>query len=136
MPLLPSRPSEPENSLSYKELEVKFRTNTERTLPADRVEELRDALNHSTSWTASTMSCRPYEPVRRVNTNRNDDRQRQPLSAASTKCRRSLPQNISSPTKKAGAPNTPRSMASAGGGGWGPISAPTLLSSGRMQPRS
>ncbi len=45
IPLLPSRPGGPENSLSYKELEVKFRTNTERTLPADRVEELGDALN-------------------------------------------------------------------------------------------
>jgi hypothetical protein len=42
---------------------------------------------------------------------RNDNRQFQPLRTASTKWRRSLARNISSPTKKAGAPNTPRSMA-------------------------
>ena len=35
----------PENPLSDEELEVKFRTNAERALPADRVEELRAALN-------------------------------------------------------------------------------------------
>ena len=34
----------PENSLSDEELEVKFRTNAERILPADQVEELRSAL--------------------------------------------------------------------------------------------
>ena len=35
----------PENLLSDEELEVKFRTNIERVLPADRVEELRATLN-------------------------------------------------------------------------------------------
>ncbi len=35
----------PENPLSDEELEVKFHTNAERTLPADRVEELRAALD-------------------------------------------------------------------------------------------
>ena len=34
----------PENSLSNEELEVKFRTNAERLLPTDQVEELRIAL--------------------------------------------------------------------------------------------
>jgi 2-methylcitrate dehydratase PrpD len=35
----------PENPLSDEDLEVKFRTNVERVLPADQAQKLRDALN-------------------------------------------------------------------------------------------
>ena len=55
-------PSGPENPLNDEELKVKFRTNPKRTLRMTGWKSCEPRWKRSTSWTASTMSCGPYEP--------------------------------------------------------------------------